>query len=100
MPIGTNPPATTGSTDVNLSYLTPDSFFVDLSDPTGYTITLQSVDHDGNLKTTGGDRWVLHVQNECKTNSISWECLESPGAAQAYDTDFFVTMDDNADGSY
>ena len=88
-------------TDASQSIITQgiDNPYVGLTDP--ITVILQAVDTDGNYQTTGGDTFMLKVEQMCNVaDSNTYFCVEDASSSNVADLPFFIEMTDNGDGTY
>lgn len=64
------------------------------------TVTVQAVDTSGFNQITGGESFVLRVENDCTLNDGWFKCVETADSSQIYGLPIEQEMKDEGDGTY
>ena len=89
------------ATDASQSFIVEgiDNPYSGLTDP--ITVVVQAVDTDGNRQTSGGDTFMLRVEQKCNVDiTNSYLCILDPGHSNVAGLPIFTEMTDNGDGTY
>ena len=89
------------ATDASQSFIVEgiDNPYPGLTDP--ITVVVQAVDTDGNRQTSGGDTFMLRVEQKCNVDiTNTYFCIEDPDQSNVAGLPLFIEMTDNGDGTY
>ena len=89
------------ATDASQSFIVEgiDNPYSGATDP--ITVVVQAIDTAGNYQTTGGDTFMLRVEQKCNVDiTNSYLCILDPGYSNVAGLPLFTEMTDNGDGTY